>query len=792
MLRNYVKIALRNIIRHKSYSFINIAGLAIGMACCFLIILWVQDELSFDQFHEKKNELYRVVGDLQIGDQISHSARTPNPLGPALVKEYPEIVNFTRFQGFDHWHVQAGEKNFLNDLLAVADPSFFEIFTFPFLKGNPKTALLGPLSIVITEDMANKYFGDEESIGKVIKIHNKEFHVTGLIKNIPPNSHIQFDAMFPIINMEDFWHDNFDNWERVMYYTYIQLQKNTSGEDVSKKISGVVKKYNPKLNSKIYLQPLKDIHLRSNYQMDLDNYQKSSITYVYIFSLIALWILMIACINFVNLATAQSSKRAKEVGMRKVIGADKTDIIKQFLGESILLSFIALIFALALVELFLPAFNTLSGKDIKLDFSNNIFIILGVIGLALITGILSGSYPSLFLSSFKPVDILRGISKIGKNHGAYIRKILIIAQFCFTIMLIIATTVIYSQLRYIRNRDLGFDKENLIYFPSHGAFHNPDNYEVIKYELLQNPNVLNITMSYPPALGSDATTDINWEGKNPHEEIIMRIIDVDCDYLETFKMKMNQGRFFSKDYSTEASNYIINQAAAVAMGDESPVGKRLWIRSNEGTIIGVIKNFHHRSLHNEIAPVILKIREEEAPICVRINSENIPETISFLKSKWNKYVGSYISGYPFPYRFLDETIANFYKSEQKIGTVVKYFTCLAIFVSCLGLFGLASFMSQQRTKEIGIRKILGATISDILLLLTKEFAKWVLIANIIAWPIAYFVMNRLLQVYAYRINIGIWIFIAAAISALFITLITVSYHAIRAAFSNPIEALRYE
>ncbi len=763
-----------------------------GIACCILMILYVQNDLSFDQFHENKNELYRVVGDLQIGDQISRLARTPNPLGPTLVKEYPEIINFTRFQGFDHWHVKSGDKNFLNDLLAVADPSFFEIFTFPFLKGNPKTALLDPLSIVITEDMAKKYFGDEEPIGKVIKIHDKEFHVTGLIKNIPPNSHIQFDAMFPIINMTDFWHDNFNNWERVMYYTYVQLQKNTSGEDVSKKISGVVKKHNPKLNSKIYLQPLKDIHLRSNYQMDLDNYQKSSITYVYIFSLIALWILIIACINFVNLATAQSSKRAKEVGMRKVVGADKTDIIKQFLGESILLSFIALIFAIALVELFLPAFNTLSGKEIRLDFSSNIFIIFGVIGIALITGILSGIYPSVFLSSFKPVNILRGISKVGKSHGAYIRKILIIAQFCFTIILIIATAVIYSQLRYIRNRDLGFDKENLIYFPGHGAFHNPDNYEVIKYELLQNPNVLNITMSFPPALGSDATTDINWEGKNPHEEIIMGVTQVDCDYLETFKMKINQGRFFSKDYSTEASNYVINQAAAVAMGDESPVGKRLWLRGNEGTVIGVIKNFHHRSLHNEIAPVILKIREEEAPICIRVNSENISETISFLENKWNKYVGSYISGYPFPYRFLDETIANFYKSEQKIGTVVKYFTFLAIFVSCLGLFGLASFMSQQRTKEIGIRKVLGATISDIFLLLTREFTKWVLIANIIAWPIAYFVMSRLLRVYAYRINIGIWIFIVAAISALFITVITVSYHAIKAAFSNPVESLRYE
>lgn len=792
MLKNYLKIALRNIKRHKGYSFINIAGLAIGIACCILILLWIQDEFSFDKFHENADELYRVVGDLQIEDQISRLARTPNPLGPALVAEYPEIINFTRFQGFDHWHVQSGEKNFLNDLLAVADPSFFEMFTFPFLKGNPKTALIDPLSMVITEDMAKKYFGDDEPIGKVIKIGDKEFHVSGLIKNIPPNSHIQFDAMFPIINMTDYWHDNFDNWQRVMYYTYVQLQKNTSGKDVSEKISGVAKKYNPKLNSKIYLQPLKEIHLRSNYQMDLDNYQKSSITYVYIFSLIALWILIIACINFVNLATAQSSKRAKEVGMRKVVGADKTDIIKQFLGESLLLSFIALIFAVALVELFLPAFNTLSGKESTLDFSSNIFIILGIIGVALITGILSGSYPSLFLSSFRPVNILSSISKVGRSHGAYIRKILIMIQFSFTIMLIIATTVIYTQLRYIRDRDLGFDKDNLIYFPSHGAFHNPDNYELIKYELLQNPNVLNTTMSFPPILGLDETIDIDWEGKNPNEEIMMRVTEVDCDYLETFKMKMIQGRFFSREFSDDASNYVINEAAAEAMGEYSPVGKRLWLRGNQGTIIGVIKNFHHRSLHNEIEPAILKIREEEAPICIRINSENISETISFLESKWNKYVSSYLSGYPFPYRFLDETIAGLYITEQKIGTVVKYFTFLAIFISCLGLFGLASFTSQQRTKEIGIRKVLGATVSDILLLLTKEFTKWVLIANVIAWPIAYYAMNRMLQVYAYRINIGIGIFLLAAVLAVIITLITVSYQAIKAAYANPVEALRYE
>lgn len=789
MFKNYLKIALRNIWRHKVYSLINIAGLAIGIACCILMILYIQDDLSFDQFHENKNELYRVVGDLQIGDQISRLARSPNPLGPTLNKEYPEVVNFTRFQGFDHWHVESGDKHFLNDLLAVADPSFFEMFTFSFLKGNPKTALMDPLSMVITENMAKKYFSDDEPIGKVIKIGYKEFLVTGVIKNIPPNSHIQFDAMFPISNMSYYWDENFENWERVVYYTYIQVQKNTSGKDLSEKIRGVVKKYNPKLNCNIYLQPLKDIHLRSDYQMDLDNYGKGSITYVYIFSLIALWILLIGCINFINLTTAQSSERATEIGMRKVIGAHRTDIIKQFLGESILLAFIALVLAIACVELILPAFNNLSGKEITLDFSGNVPIIMGLLGITLVTGILSGSYPALYLSSFQPVNVLRGISTRRKSRGASIRKMLVIIQFTVTIMLIFSTIVVYNQLHYIRNRDLGFDKENLIYFPAPRVFYDLNSYEIVKHELLQNPNILSITNSFPPSIGLDETIDINWEGKNPKEEIMMRITKVDYDYLKTFNMKMSQGRFFSKEFSTDLSNYVINEAAAKAMGMETPVGKRFWLRGNEGTIIGVIKNYHYSSLHNEIEPLILIFREEEGFICIRINSENVSETISFLNRKWDEYVEG---GYPFDYIFLDDTIADFYKSEQKVGIVIKYFTILSVFISCIGLFGLASFTTQQKTKEIGIRKILGASMSNILFILTKEYIKWVLIANIISWPISFYLMNRLLQVYAYRTNIGIATFILSAALALIITLLTVSYQAIKAALANPVESLRYE
>jgi putative ABC transport system permease protein len=782
MFKNYLKIALRNIKRQKGYSFINMAGLAIGMACCILLFLWVQDELSFDRFHENADEIYRVISEIHTVDKITHNARTPNPLGPAVKEKYPEIINFIRYQGFAGWLVQAGDKSFINDNLGTADPSFFEMFTFPFLNGDPKTALNERYSIVITENMAKKYFGNEDPMEKIIRI-GEDFKVTGVIKNIPENSHLHFDCIIPIINMETHWETDLKDWQDIRFYTYIQLHKKSSPEDVSEKISGIIKEYLPKSPTMVYLQPLTDVHLRSDFEEDLDNYNQGSIAYVFIFSITALGILLIACINFMNLSTARSANRAKEVGMRKVAGAQRMDIIKQFFGESILLAFIALIFALLLVELLLPLLNDLSGKHLALDFSGNIQLFLGLIAIALLTGLFSGSYPSLFLSSFQPVNIMKKDFSSKASSGS-LRKVLVLFQFTLTIILLIGTTLIYSQLNYIRHRDLGFDKDHVLEFWTAHA-----DYEALKNELRKNPNILNVTNSETPGREPWGATGLDWDGKIAGEEVRFYPTMADYDYLETLNLEMVEGRYFSKEFPTDVTQaVIVNEAAVKAMGMESPVGKRLRFREWEATIIGVIKDFHQTSLHNPIEPLVFQYSYDFPTVLAKISSKNVPETLVFLEKTWKKFV----KNYPFTYEFLDEKIDNFYKTERMIGKVFQYFTSVAVLIACLGLFGLASFMAEQRTKEIGIRKVLGASVSGITFLLSKEFTKWVLVANAIAWPVAYYAMNRWLQGFAYRINIGIWSFVLSAVIAFLVALLTVSYQAIKAAIANPVESLRYE
>jgi len=790
MFRNYLKISLRNLRKFKGFSFINISGLAIGISSCILMLLWVQDELSYDNFHENGNRIYRVISNISTSGQITKSARTPNPLGPVLKDEYPEITQFVRFQGFEGWMIKYNDMVFINDLIATADPSFLEIFTFSFIKGDPETALNEQYSLVVTEDFAGKYFGDEEPIGKVVKIENSDFKVTALIENIPQNSHIQFDLLFPIENMNGRWHRDFTDWKTVLYYTYITLEKESNATEVGDKISGVVNKHLPESNAQISLQPLKDVHLHSgNLQMDLDNANKGNMNYVYIFSFTAFCIFLIACINYMNLSTARSSKRAKEVGMRKVTGARKKDIILQFFGESILLSFIALASALILTFFFLPVFNSLSGKELALDFSNNMQIVLWLIIITLITGLLSGSYPALYLSSFRPVNVLKGPSLKRSGYRSPLRIILVVIQFTFTIILIIGTGIIYNQLNYISSRDLGYEKDYILYFPAlRGAFER--DFDTVKNDLERYPDILNVTRSMPPSFRLWDSMEFDWEGKNPDERVIMYPCPVDYYYLETFKIEIADGRFFSREFSSDAENYLINEAAAKAMGMESPIGKRFSYEGREGRIIGILKDFHQLSLHSEIEPLVFcEPTGGSGIVCVKINSKNVAETLDFLKSKWKEYVPE---GYPFDYTFLDEAIDNFYKTERKVGSVSRYFTFLALFISCLGLFGLASFIADQRTKEIGIRKVLGASVSGVTLMLSKEFTKWVLIANVFAWPIAYFTMNRWLQNFAYRITIGVDVFILSAVLALIIAVVTVSYQAVKAARSNPVESLRYE
>jgi len=784
MFKNYLKITLRNIKKHKGFSFINVIGLAIGMAICILMLLWVRDELSFDRFHKNVDKIYRVISEIHTADHISLNARTPNPLGPTLKEKYPEIINFARFQGFDGWLVKYEDKAFINDNLGTADPSFFEMFSFPFIKGNPKTALRDRYSIVITENMAKKYFGNEDPMGKVLKIAD-DFTVTGVIQNIPENSHLHFDCIFPIENMESFWHENFNDWQRVKFYTYIQLSENSTSKAVNQKIANVVKDRLQNSNTELFLQPLKDVHLRSDFEWDLDNYAQGSMTYIYIFTLVAFCILLIACINFMNLSTARSMQRAKEVGMRKVSGAQRGDLVKQFFGESILLTFIALFLAFILTELILPVFNNLSGKQVSLKFSHNFSFLIGLGAITMLTGIIAGSYPALFMSKFHPIEVLKGVLRRSNNRDTSIRKILVIFQFALTTILIIGTIVIYNQLNYIKNKNLGFNKDHIITFWSGHM-----NYEPFKNKLLQNLNILSITQSQAPNQQPWGVTGFYWEGQNPDQKDIMLYpVGVDYDYLITFDIEMAEGRFFSKEFSTDANQAIvITETAAKVMGMESPLGKKISHEQLQGTIIGVIKDFHQSSLHNQIEPLIFHIPEEFHLICAKLNSKNISETLAFIEKTWKKFVPNY----PFTYEFLDKTIDYQYKAEQKISTIFKYFTVLAIFIACLGLFGLASFMSEQRTREIGIRKVLGSSISGVVFLLNREFTKWVLIANFIAWPIAYFIMINWLQNFAYRINLGVWTFVLSAAIALMVALLTVSYQSIRAALANPVESLRNE
>ncbi len=789
LIWSYVKIALRKIKRHKGFSLINIAGLAIGMAACILILIWVQDELSYDRFHKKADQIFRINTVDTSGGQTFIQAGSPAPLGQALLEEVPEVENFVRVQaGWGNWHLHHGEDRFLEEYLAAVGPTFFEIFRFPFIKGDPKTALKDRYSIVLTDDLAQKIFGDEDALGKIIQLNNTDMTVTGIIENLPRNSHLHFTFAFPAVNMTRWRESKLDEWTYTQFATYVVLRKGADTVEVNKKMMDIVKQHLPDVQGRVYLQPLKDLHLRSTHinTWMLAYPNKGNITYVYLFSLTAFCILLLACINFMNLSTARYAARAKEVGMRKVVGARRSDLIKQFLGESTLLTFLALLIAVFLVELSLPTFTRLAGKEMSLIQSGNWLILIGLFIIALVTSLISGSYPAVFLSAFQPVKVIKNIELLGARRGGALRKVLVVLQFTFTIGLIICTAVIYLQLHFMQNKDLGYDTDNIISFAGYNDYET--NYEAAKSELLQNPNVLAVCRGFPPPSGEWGTTEVDWEGKNPSMDVKIARGPCSHDYLKLFNLKIAEGRFFSKDLADDNRNWVLNETAIKTMKLENPIGKWFSLSGQKGTIIGILKDFHGASLHNPIAPVAMQ-PSRGFFVFVKIKPENTAEVLSFLKTKWDKFVGSHI---PFRYGFIDENIENWYKTEQRIGKIFRYFTVLTVFIACLGLFGLASFMAERRTKEIGIRKVLGAGVSGIMLLLTKEFAKWVVVANVVAWPAAYFVSKQWLQGFAYRIDLGWEIFVCSALIALAIAVGTVSYQAIKAATANPVKSLRYE
>jgi putative ABC transport system permease protein len=813
MFSHYSKIAVRNILRNKAYSIINIAGLSVGMACTILILLWVQYEFSFDRFHENRDRIYRLEmkWEWDVGKNRERFPFAQHAAGPALVREYPEAVQSVRFR--HSWHrplVQYKDKKFHETNLIFAENSVFDIFTFPLIKGDPKSALTRPFSIVITDNMAKKYFGDEDPIGKVLNItfhrmtdvfdkfkNNLDFNVTGVVKNVPTNSHITFNML---ISLESLYHFNEKQRERwwgdTNIYTYLLLQENGDVKKLEKKLPALIDKYvGEDLKAaggsiEFFLRPLKRIHLHSRTHFELSG--NGDILVVYSFIIIAVCILLIACINFMNLSSARSANRAKEVGIRKLLGAHRRDLTNQFLGESLIFSLLSLLIAICIVEVLLPPFQSLTGSDLSHNYLTDPWLIFGLLGVVIIVGFIAGSYPALFLASFQPVNILKGRLRAGTADSRF-RSILVVFQFSISIALIIGISIILKQLHYIEHKKLGFDKAHVVAIPFTGdAILN--SLDAITQELKSYPGIINVSVSSDPITPWSIHRDVFLpEGFALSQVQFMFQTSVDPDFIPTMGMKIIAGRNFSRNHPNDRSDAIlINETAAKQFGWDDPIGKTIRAfdaKNTTKTIIGVVKDFHIESLHNKIGPIYIEYDPSQFRyVSAKIRSENIPETIKFIKSKLQEF-------YPtqaFRSWLLDEDFGDRYTPEKNIFEIISYFTFLAIFISCLGLSGLASFASEQRTKEIGIRKAMGASVKGIVLLLSKEFAKCVLLANIIAWPIAYFVFNDWLEDYAYRTNISLWIFLLAALLALIIALLTVSYQAIKAAKANPIDAIRYE
>jgi putative ABC transport system permease protein len=787
---NYLKTALRTIRRHKSYSLINISGLAIGLTVCMLIILWVADEWSFDRFNINAGRIYRVYRNESATQTNSTTVLTPPPMAAALKRDFPEIIKATRF---GHWHrllVSYKEKSFNEPGFRHADPDFFHMFSFPLVKGDPETVFANPYSVILTEKTAAKYFGDEDPIGKTLTVNNSfDVTVTGVIHNESFNSSLEFELLSPfeILLKESIGEDNADNWGFNSFGTYVMLEQSASAENLNQKLKGYLKKYAEDDTDQLVLQPLTDIHLFSNLGHDLPNL--GDIKYVWIFSGLAVFVLLIACVNFMNLTTARSANRAREVGLRKVLGAQRLQLIRQFFGESILVALFALVIALLLLEFLLPLFNTLSGKQLTSAWQDNPALLLGFIGLALLTGISSGSYPALFLSSFQPVRTLKGTMRSSGANPLF-RKVLVIFQFSLSVFLIIGTLVISRQLSFMKNRDLGFNREHIIHLSIHGELH--EKYNAIRERFLQNPDVLHVTasMSLPTNIQGSPGTPM-WEGRPPDAKMEIKTDFVDYDYIETFEIPLVEGRSFSRQHSTDPETaFIVNEEAVRRMGLERPaVGKRFGFWNIEGQIIGVMKDAHFQTLHQKIEPLVFKMFPGWLRrMYVKIRSGNVSSTLATLRETWNDMN----LGYPFEYWFLDEDFHNLYKSEERLGKISQSFAALAVFIACLGLFGLASFIAEQRTKEIGIRKVLGSSTTGIVALLNREFLKWIATANLIAWPIAYFAMHTWLQKFAYRTDIEIGIFILSAALGLGVALLTVSVQTVRASRANPVDSLKYE
>ncbi len=800
MFANYIKIAFRNLFRNKVYSLINILGLATGMAGCVLVTFWVVQELSFDRFHKNSDRIYRVCLDAFVGAPMNAPVVCA-PAGPAMEAEFPEVEKAVRIIRPQSMTVTYNDQQFQQEGITYTDEGFFDVFSFNLLNGNPATALSAPNSLVITEAMAEKYFGNSDPISATLTINgDREYMITGVMRNMPDNSHLQYNMLLSFKALESLRGAELQQWIAMRYYTYLLLTENTDVPALEAKFDQLITaSLGPVLNAiggkmRFYLQPLTDIHLYSDFAVDIQ--QPGDISYVYLFSGVALLLLLIAGFNFINLTTARAIRRAREVGLRKTLGAQKTNLVLQFLGESIFLSLLAVIIAGLLIELALPIFNSLTGYNFTIDFFTSWWTIPALFALALGTGILAGMYPAVVLSSYRPVSVLKGLRE-GSRRRLTFRRMLVLFQFLVSAILIVATLTIRQQLSYARNIKLGYAKDRILVIPENPA-QSADDLHILKAELRQVPGVVNAAAtSMVPGRGMFKGA-VQPEGFTIDQSQTVDILIVDADFLDLMEVEFTAGRNFSTTLASDTSqSVIINQTAARKFGWDEPIGKEFLNPPVPGQadgappsiVVGVVKDFHLHSVHSLIDPLLVTFDYSQlANLVLKVDTENIQGTMAALKDKWNDlYPGTTMNSF-----FFDEFYNSLYQNEERLGTLMIDFSILAIFIGCLGLFGMSAYSAENRTKEIGVRKVLGATEIGIVNLLAREFIYLILIANLLAWPLAWYFLKKWLSNFAYHIDFGLLIFFQALLIVTLITLITVSFQAIKAALANPVESLRYE
>ena len=803
MFRSYLTTAYRNLIKHKFYSSINIFGLSLGIACCILIFAYIAYELSYDGYHKKAENIFRIVSKRTVSGQTNELARSPAPVGPTMIEELPEVINAVRFSPTVKRVFAYQDKTYFEEGVLYVDQSIFDVFSFEMIEGDPKTALEVPFTMVFTEKTAQKYFGDESPVGKIINWDNKfDYRVTGVVKDPPPNSHFTFNALASFATFIKY-DPRIGSWNGGSFPTYLLLDKNTDLKKFQQKMNGFHEKHLGSALKEIgiemeaYLQPLKSIHLHSHVQYELGD--NSDIRLIYAFLAIAVIVLLIACINFMNLATARAASRAKEVGMRKVLGAQRTKLVVQFLGESFVFALLSFVLGILLARLFLPYFSGLAGKTISLNSSGMPYMYAILAAMVLFVGLVAGSYPAFFLSAFKPISVLKGHVLEGSKNS-WFRSILVVIQFALSIILIICTIIVFNQHKYMQNKDLGFNKQNLLAI----AIQNDEvriGLESFKQDLLNIRGIESAGLS-SMVPGEMYLFNIGTypEGYTRDQTISMDYFLVDYGFLDTLGIDVLRGRGFSKQITTDYTDAVmINETAAKNLGWNDPLGKTIEIPSVDGlvrkTVIGVFKDINQRSLYSVVAPTIIQYIGTEGSISnrarrltLRLNTDDIPGVLMKIEQKWKNT----FPNHPHYSFFLDEFFDGQHQAEKKLGSIFRTFSMLAIIIGCLGLFGLASFTAEQRTKEIGIRKVLGSSASSIVILLCRKFFLLVAIANALAWPVAFYTMNKWLQNFPYPVKIGIGTFLLTALSAFVIALFTVGFQSIKAARANPVDSLRYE